>query len=272
MITRRDALSHLLAAPVAAHRLLARQPAPWTPLFNGRDLVGWETFLGTPHQGVEPIGVNRDPKGVFSVVQIDAAAAIRISGEVYGALTTVAEYANYHLRFEFKWGERRWPPRADARRDTGCCYHGVGPHGASYGFWLRSCECQIMEGDVGDFYGLAGVIVDVEGERVDRANPKTDILYRKGAPLITGHTRRIVKSADCEKPSWNTLDLYCVGQSSAHAVNGRVNLRMSGIRHRVDGRETPLTQGRIQLQSEGAEVFFRNVAIRPIREIPSLPE
>jgi hypothetical protein len=31
----------------------------------------------------------------------------------------------------------------------------------------------------------------------------------------------------------------------------------------------PLTRGRIQLQSEAAEVFYRNLAIRPIREIPT---
>jgi len=38
--------------------------------------------------------------------------------------------------------------------------------------------------------------------------------------------------------------------------------------HRVEWREVPLTKGRIQLQSEAAEVFYRNVAIRRITEIP----
>jgi hypothetical protein len=45
---------------------------------------------------------------------------------------------------------------------------------------------------------------------------------------------------------------------------------VSGLRRRVDGREVPLDRGRIQLQSEAAEVFYRNLAIRSIREIPSL--
>ena len=30
----------------------------------------------------------------------------------------------------------------------------------------------------------------------------------------------------------------------------------------------PLTRGKLQLLSEGAEVFFRNVALKPIRAIP----
>ena len=285
---RRAAMLRLLALPLAprlrpAVVAASQDEQRWTPLFNGRSLDGWETFLGRPHpssdipgprneQGdyVEPIGLGRDPKRVFSIVTADGAPAIRVSGEVYGALTTTREFGDYHLRYEFKWGSRRWPPREDAIRDTGCCYHAVGPHGASYGFWMRSCEFQIMEGDCGDFYSLAGVIVDVEGVPREPANPRSDALYRPGAGPIRGHTRRIVKSSDLERPhgEWNALELYCHGQRSIHVVNGRPVMKLTGIRQRVDDREVPLERGRIQLQSEGAEVFFRNIEMRPIRNLP----
>jgi hypothetical protein len=43
---------------------------------------------------------------------------------------------------------------------------------------------------------------------------------------------------------------------------------LTGSRQVVDGKEVPLTKGRIQLQSEGAEVFYRNIALRPISKIP----
>jgi hypothetical protein len=259
--------------------------AGWTPLFNGRDLAGWETFLGKPHRLTEVpglakdsagdytavVGVDTDPRGVFSVVQVDGAPAIRISGEIYGALTSRREYGNYHLRFEFKWGERRWPPREAAIRDSGCCYHAVGPHGASYGFWMRSFEFQIQEGDCGDFYSLAGVIVDAEAVRTDPVDPKSELIYRKGAPIVAGHTKRIIHDAANERPrgEWNTLELYCAGQRSAHVVNGRVNMMLRGLRRVAGGGEVPLTKGRIQLQSEAAEVFYRNIAIRPIDGIPA---
>jgi 3-keto-disaccharide hydrolase len=288
-MNRRAAVLAMLALPLGARArgtadLAGQEQEPWTPLFNGRDLTSWETFLGKPHklievpgqlrnaQGEYPniIGLDNDPKGVFSVVTVDGRPAIRISGEIYGALTTREEYENYHLRFEFKWGEARWPPREQAIRDSGCCYHCVGPHGASYGFWMRSCEFQIQEGDCGDFYSLAGVIVDAEAVRKDPADPGSELIFTHGAPRIVGHTKRIIKDADYERPrgEWNTMDLYCLGQTSAHSVNGKVNMTLTGLRHMVDGREAPLTRGRIQLQSEAAEVFYRNIAVRRIREIP----
>ena len=146
----------------------------------------------------------------------------------------------------------------------------MGPHGASYGFWLQSCEFQIQENDCGDFYSLAGVIVDAEGLPVTPGDPKTELTYRKDAATVVGHTRRVIKSGGSEKPhgQWNTLELYCLGQTSIHVVNGTPNMMLTKVRRRVDEREVPLPKGRIQFQSEGAEVFYRNIAIRAIRELP----
>jgi Domain of Unknown Function (DUF1080) len=288
-MNRRAAVLAMLALPFGARRgsaaRVVRIQEPWTPLFNGKDLAGWETWLGKPHrlidvpglqrneQGeyLQPVGLNTESGRVFSVVQADGAAAIRISGEIYGGLITREEYENYHLRFDFKWGEKRWPPREQAVRDSGCCYHSVGPHDASYGFWMKSFEFQIQEADCGDFYSLAGVIADVEAVLKDPANPKSDLLYRKGSPKVLGTTKRIVKASDHERPrgEWNSMELYCLGQTSVHVVNGKPNMILTGLRHRVDSREVPLTKGRIQFQSEAAEVFYRNIAIRRITEIPN---
>jgi hypothetical protein len=182
---------------------LQSQPS-FMQLFNGKDLAGWDTWLGRPHkptdvpglskneQGdyVQPIGLNRDPRSVFSVVEVDGGPAIRISGETYGGLITRDEYEDYHLRLEFKWGTKRWPPREQAVRDSGCCYHSIGPHDESYGFWMKSFEFQIQEGDCGDFYSLAGVIADAEAVARNPLDPRSELLYRKGAPAIIGTTRR----------------------------------------------------------------------------------
>jgi hypothetical protein len=282
---RRTALRTLVSAPLAARAVVLAQRDGWTSLFNGRDLTSWDTFLGKPYKLTEipdlpkdargeytqAVGLNRDPRGVFSVVPADGGPAIRISGETFGALITRAEYENYHLRFDFRWGEKRWAPREDAVRDSGCCYHSVGPLGASYGFWMRSFEFQVQEGDCGDFYSLAGVIVDAEAVPKNAADPKSDLVFTRGAPKMDGTTKRIIKSGQAELPNgqWNTLELYCLGQTSVHVVNGRTGLILTGLRQKSDAGEVPLTKGKLQFQSEGAEVFYRRIDIRPIREIPA---
>ena len=59
----------------------------WTSLFNGKDLFGWDTWLGKPLKANDPIGLNKDPRNVYTVVDVDGQPAIRISGEIFGAIT-----------------------------------------------------------------------------------------------------------------------------------------------------------------------------------------
>jgi len=278
-----DRVRSLFLALIAAGAP-AQDEKDWKPLFNGKDLGGWETWLGKPHKAIEvpglarngdgeyagPIGLDRDPKGVFTVVEIDGKPAVRISGEIWGALTTKDDHENYHFKADFKWGSKKWPPREERPRDSGLLYHATGPHGAGGSYWMRSFECQIQEKDCGDFWSVDRVLVDVEAEPLKAGDPKGAWVYKKGAPPLGGTTRRILKLADAEKPSgeWNTVELYCSGGTSVHVVNGRAVMVLRGLRHRVDGREAPLTKGRLQLQSEGAEIFYRGMAIRPIAGIP----
>lgn len=83
--------------------------------------------------------------------------AIRVSGQVFGTLHTEQDYGNYHLRLQFQWGEKRWPLRADARRDSGLLYAGFGEPGAINGKWMQSQEYQIQEHDVGDYWAIGAV-------------------------------------------------------------------------------------------------------------------
>jgi hypothetical protein len=261
----------LAAAPAVAAPAAADTGGGWVQLFNGKDLTGWDTWLGRPHGGKEPVGLNKDPAGVYKVVEADGKPAIRISGEIWGALTSEKEYGNYHLRLDFKWGKKRWPPRAKDLRDSGLLYHCVGPHGAGGSWWMRSLEFQIEETDCGDFWSVDGATVDVQGERKKAGG---EIYYKKGGRTFTVPTKatgaRIIKDHDYEHPSgqWNTLDLYTVGGTSVHVVNGHVVMVLTHARQRLGGKEVPLHRGKLQLQSEGAEVYYRNIAIRPLDRIP----
>ena len=265
------------------------QSSNWRPLVPGRDLSGWETWLGRPHASVQGIdlprdekgqyvgvvGLNKDPKKVFSVVEVDGAPAIRISGEIFGALTSKEEYENYRLRFEFKWGDEKFEPRTKAMRDSGILYHCNGPHGGSGGgsrAWMQSHECQIQEHDCGDYWSVADAIADIEGEPIATEQGKQKaIIYKPGGQKWTlPDTQRLtqkraVKSADNEKPTgeWNTVEIICIGGTARHVINGVENMVITDSRHMVDGKALPLTKGRLQFQSEGAEVFYRNIMIRP---------
>lgn len=251
--------------------LHAEEKTPWVSLFNGKDLDGWDTWLGQPLGEKEAVGLNKDPKHVYTVALIDGKPAIRISGEIFGALTSKKEFESYHLKLEFKWGEKRWPPREKAVRDSGLLYHCVGPHGAAGSFWMRSQECQIQEHDCGDYWSVAGAVVDVEGERNEGKGP---VVYKKGGQKFTvpgkNSGARIVKHPDNEKPTgqWNTVELLTVGPTSVHIINGTVNMVLTNSRHLVAGKEVPLTRGKIQLQSEGAEVLYRNIVYKKITAIP----
>jgi hypothetical protein len=256
----------------------ASKNSHWQPLFNGKDLTGWDTYLGPKYDttlkkfDTIPIGLNTDPARVFEVVKLGNENVIRISGENFGGISTVTEFQNYHLQLEFKWGDLKWAPRKKAKKDSGLMYDAVGPHGADGRNWMRSHEFQIEEGDCGDYWACAGAISDVASKKINDST----YLYDKTGDLLSFSTtspngRYCIKVPDAEKPSgeWNTLDLYCFGGTSIHVVNGVVNMILQNSRQIVDGKEIPLTKGKIQIQSEGSEVYYRNIKISGIEKLPS---
>lgn len=246
-------------------------------LFNGKDLSGWDTYVGPVYDTIQkkfdgnPIGLNHDPDKIFTVVKENGKPALRISGEKFGGISTQQSFENYHLRLEFKWGKLKWHPKRNAKRDSGLLYHAVGPHGADGGFWMRSQEFQIQEGDCGDYWGVAGGIADVPAVQESEKR----FVYTPGSTLLTfseqgPNGRNCIKNPDAEKPSgeWNVIDLYCFGDTSVHVVNGKVTMVLYRLRQTEGDREMPLTSGKIQLQSEGAELFYRNLVLDEISAIP----
>jgi Domain of Unknown Function (DUF1080) len=261
----------------------------WTPLWNGRSLDGWTTWIATPDKSVtvadvkrdatgkylEPIGAERDPLRVFTVVEMDGRPAIRISGEVFGELRTKASFQNYHLRLQFKWGGKQWPPRdaPGTPRDSGLLYHVHAPPGQDGRVWARSIELQIQEHDVGDLYAIGSVIaVRAKARRGTQPllydyDPGGDWTFFSQAQGASG---RCIKQPDNEKPTgeWNTVELIAFGEDAIHIVNGTVVMRLHGPLDISGAVPVPVTSGPIILQSEGAEVYYRDIEMRSITAIP----
>jgi hypothetical protein len=133
---------------------------------------------------------------------------------------------------------------------------------------MQSFECQIQEKDVGDFFSVGGgAFVDVEG---DRPQGKPVITFRRGGPLHRGWNKRIIRNPRSEKPTgqWYTVEIYVHGQTAVHRSEGRTNMVLTNLQHQTKEGRRPAVRGKIQIQSEGAEVFYRNIMIQPIDRIP----
>jgi hypothetical protein len=278
----------IAAGLLLANAALAADDA-WHPLFNGRDLAGWDTemmILPDPKWEVpglqrdasgnytEPVGKNRDPLHVFTVTNLDGGPVIHVSGQGFGVMMTTAAFTNVHVRLQIKWGDQQWGKKIGQPFDTGLLYFchseaGVAPTDR-FKTWPRSFEFQICQNEFGDLYALGSQItvparLDGKLWRYDPAGTNTLFLQKKP---VGNHCAHIV---DAEKPKgeWNTLDLVTFNGDSIHVVNGRVVMRLHHA-GRLDGAAPALiTSGKISLQTEGGECFFRNLEFQPITEIPA---
>jgi len=255
----------------------------WRPLLDP-DLSQWEVYLSYAHPSLEvngpprgpdgnpmePVGLGNDPRGVFTMLEEDGEPVLRVSGEIYGAIGTLDEFENYHLSLQVRWGEKKWPPRLDEPKDTGLLYHSIGDYGVDYWLsWKLSQELQIMEDAMGDYWTIAGAKVDIRCARTEAGVYR----YDPNAPLTSdrGLGDYCQRSENHERPDgeWNTVELVTFGGRSVHIVNGHVVMALEGSRYREGEAWRPLTRGGLQVQSEAAEVFFRDVRIRPIAAMPT---
>lgn len=246
----------------------------WANLLD-LELSQWEVQTGKPDASIEaeakgllgpdwklgqPGGIG-DPFGLFFVTT-DASGELilNLNGKVYGGLTTLESYENYHLTMEVKWGEQQWAPRLDEKRDSGILYHCYGPHGRMWGVWKSSLEMQVQETDIGDLYQLGGP---------NSLTSKTEEA-RVWDPTLPASRDygRVTRSVNVESPSgeWTRIDLYVLGDCAIHVVNGTAVMALRGAQ---DNQGNSLTSGQIQLQSEGADCYYKDIRIRPIQTFPT---
>ena len=202
---------------------------------------------------------------------------LHISGRGYGYMVTKASFKDYHLVVDFKWGPKTWGKRADRSRDNGILVHSYGPHGAYSNTWMASIEAQIIEGGIGDILVLSPTLADgtelitsVTAEfELDRDKEKR---WKKGAPrqVVTkgrinwekrhedwADKLNIRHPDDPDSPvgEWNRMEVIAKGDTLQYFVNGRlVN----------EAFECKPAEGRICIQTEGAEMIVRRYELHPL--------
>jgi hypothetical protein len=235
-------LSLFVAIPARAQKIPPHGPA--IVLFNGHDLSNFDTFI----RGKD---LNSDPDHIFQVEN----GVIHVSGNGFGYIITRDAYKDFYLRAEFKWGEGTFLERKGNARDSGILFNVQGEQKV----WPRSIEFQITEGGTGDFWMTDGAaLTGRDGKRVTGPVGKALMIphFNKGtAPNVTG-TRD--PTGELEKPhgQWNRLELVSQGGHIWQYVNGKLA---------NEGTDAFPSDGKILFQSEGAEVFFRNMKLYPLR-------
>jgi hypothetical protein len=278
----------LASAPLLlAATLPPAPPAGWTPLLD-KKMSQWRTYQShrylpgykgkalTDAQGqlVPAIGYDKNEANVFSVVIQEGVPVLRISGEVYGCVFTKQDYANYDLKLKVKWGSKKWEPRLQEPRDSGILYNSQGEAGVDYWHsWMLAQEFQVSEQQrgnaMGDYWCIAGSVADIRAVR-QQDTLKYDT---SAAPVHLGNGGpywcQASGSQETPNNGWTELELINVNGQSLHIVNGRVVLALNNSGYMASGQRQPLTHGKIQLQSEAAEVFYKDIMIRPLAAIPA---
>jgi hypothetical protein len=231
--------------------------------FNGKDFSGLYTWLKKTGR--------EDPDRVFRVVD----GTLRCGTEDMGYIATQDAYQDYHLVVEYKWGQRN--PEYTSVRNSGVLLNGVGPDGSHEGVWMTSIECQLAQGCEGDLIVIPGKTA--AGDPFPATITSTTTLAEDGRTRWLNGGKKTVYSgkqfwwskhepffrelidtrgkSDVASPlgEWTTVECVCAG--------GRITIKINGttVNECFDARPAA---GKILLQTEGHEVYFRNLELRPL--------
>ena len=192
----------------------------------------------------------------------------------FGGLITHELYENYRLRFEFKWGEHTYGRRKNKARDAGVMLHCIGANGP--GPWMTSYECHIIEGGTGDLLLVNPLKVNEASLpftltcRAESERRGTEWCFKDGAKrngLKEGerldwwgrdpHWKDVVdyrgpSDADSPVGQWTRCEIVARGNTLEYYVNDKLVNR---------GSDLNVCRGKILLQTEGAEVWYRNIEL-----------
>ena len=161
---------------------------------------------------------------VWSVVD----GTIVCKGKPSGYLRTEKDYSDYTLTLEW-----RWAPDSKGG-NSGVLVHASSP--GAIGVWPKSIEAQLAAGNAGDIW--------VIGETIQIPDAEKRVMGRRHLNLTD----------NSEKPigEWNKYEIVAKGDELTLKVNGDL------VNH---ASKCSATKGAICLQSEGAEVHFRNIKL-----------
>jgi hypothetical protein len=237
----REWLDRIAASKFKSYDGFGLQPRGHIALQDHGDEVAYRDVrardLGAPMPGEVRLFNGRDLEGWHPVLSGDGRpedvwhvkdGVLVCSGNPVGYIRTTADYTNFVLRLEW-----RFNPETKKAGNSGVLLRMVGPDKV----WPRSIEAQLHSGNAGDFWNI------------DEFRMTTD------PARTSGRNTRKTHAAERPVGEWNDYEII---------VNrGDVILKVNGeeVNRATDAEELA---GKICLQSEGAEIHFRNIRLAPL--------
>lgn len=193
-----------------------------TELFNGSNLEGWSHVL---------VGDGVKKEDVWSVKD----GVLICKGKPLGYLFTNQSYQDFKLNFEWRWAPGSEPG------NSGVLLRIAGKPAT---FMPKCVEAQLKHENAGDAWGFFGASIDGPPERIQEVKDHEALGNFKGVKKI--------KAAEKPAGEWNQYEITVLGGNLDLKVNGEAVNQASGL---------DVLSGPIGLQSEGAEIHFRNIQL-----------
>ena len=221
-------------------------------LFNGKNLDNWDVLIDDKGKETDLFAME---KGLIHVYSSQKDGSI----QSFGGIMTKSEYSNYSLTLEYKWGDKKFQPRYDFVRDAGIIFH---MHGEAV-IWPNGVECQIQEGDTGDLWAIGTRVSSTVQNVIRNFSENGDTITRGNQKQ---RFQRFHRAYCWEVPGWNKIKIVVNGDQATFEVNGKMVNKAIGMKYWDEEKHMwlPLTKGKILLQAEGAEIYYRNIKIKQL--------
>lgn len=237
----------------------------FTSLFNGKNWDGWYLKIrkDDPELAKKVFTIDNGMVHVFKDVP-DSLYLNTGENMTHGLFYTKKKYSKYIFKFEYKWGKKIANNFAQFQYDAGMYYHVYDDN-----IWPKGIEYQVRYDHIkninhtGDFWAPSGTIIQWY------ANDKgTFELPQNGGskqPLKKGEHLALADAPyNGLNDKWNQCEVIVMGNKYAiHKLNGKIVNMATDLN---------LSEGIIGLQSETAEVYYRNIMIKEFDAVIPMEE
>lgn len=230
----------------------------FTMLFNGKNWDGWYKKIrsGDSLTANKVYQIEADMIHVFNEVPAGSEEG-NGKNPTHGLFYTNKSYSKYIIQFEYKWGKNKANNFAAFQYDAGLYYHVIDD-----AIWPKGMEYQVRynhlkdKNHTGDIWGLPGYNWTADENNQFALEKDGGKLQ---APRGLEHLAKPTRNFNALNDKWNQCEVIVMGnQYAIHKLNGEIVNVLTNL---------PVSEGKIGLQSETAEIYYRNIKIKEFKEI-----